>query len=51
MRYGMMKETLLLPAKYLGNLSFKNSKSIAWLLDDAKFLPKSDVISLKTLYI
>jgi hypothetical protein len=30
MRYGMMKGTLLLSAKYLGTLSFKkNSKSIA----------------------
>jgi hypothetical protein len=31
----MMKGTLLLSAKYLGNLSFKiNSKSMAWLLND-----------------
>jgi hypothetical protein len=51
MRYSMMKGTLLLSAKYLWTLSFKNSKSISWLLDDVKFHQSHMSISLKTLYI
>ena len=47
----MMKETLLLFAKYLGKFSYKNSKSIACLLDDIEFPTKYICYHQKTFHI